>query len=85
MAVIRFSKDAGRTLQPMHTFIVRLFDAEDVQVFSGWIEEPLTGRRSVFHDPDSLIASLRLADALEASPEQDDEGRIDRQPPRGRS
>jgi hypothetical protein len=69
----------------MHTFIVRLFDAEDVQAFSGWIEEPLTGRRSAFHDPESLIASLRLAEAVEAAPDSDDVGRIDRQPPRGRS
>jgi hypothetical protein len=45
----------------MQTFIVRLFDADDVDGFSGWIEEPLTGRRSVFHDPEELVASLRSA------------------------
>ena len=42
----------------MHTFIVRLFDAEDVDAFTGWIEEPMTGRRLTFHDADELVASL---------------------------
>ena len=75
----------------MHTFIVRLFDAEDVDGFSGWIEEPLTGRRSAFHDLEELVASLGVAphraDGGEPGPapaDPDAEGRAVRHQP-GRS
>jgi hypothetical protein len=53
----------------MQTFIVRLFDAEDVDGFSGWIEEPLTGRRSAFHDLEQLVETLQFARGKAAASE----------------
>ena len=75
----------------MQTFIVRLFDAEDVDDFVGWIEEPMTGRRLSFQDTEALIASLRSwsgaaetpAPAAAATP--DGVGRSNDPSPTGRS
>jgi hypothetical protein len=45
----------------MHTFVVRLFVAEDVDGFDGLVEEPLTGERRKFHDAATLVAWLLAA------------------------
>ena len=42
----------------MQTYIVRVFEAADEALFAGWVEEPLTGLRSPFHDAVSLLAAL---------------------------
>ena len=45
----------------MHTFVVRVFVAENLDGFNGVIEEPRTGERRPFHDAAMLIALLRAA------------------------
>jgi hypothetical protein len=45
----------------MHTFVVRVFVAEDLDGFYGVVEEPLTGDRRNFHDAATLVAWLLAA------------------------
>jgi hypothetical protein len=45
----------------MHTFVVRVFVASDLDGFVGVVEEPLTGLRRPFDGPDDLMACLVLA------------------------
>ncbi len=45
----------------MHTFVVRVFVASDLDGFVGVVEEPLTGLRRPFDGPDDLVACLVLA------------------------
>jgi hypothetical protein len=45
----------------MHTFIVRVLVADDVDELTGVIEEPLGGDRRAFHGGDELIVILERA------------------------
>ena len=45
----------------MHTFVVRLFVAEDVDAFAGVVEEPVSGTRAAFHDAADLVSQLEHA------------------------
>jgi hypothetical protein len=51
----------------MHTFVVRVFVATDLDGFVGVVEEPLTGLRRPFDGPDDLVSCLVLA-ARRSSP-----------------
>jgi hypothetical protein len=55
----------------MHTFVVRLFVAEDVDEFAGVVEEPVTGMREGFHDAAELVG--RLEDAIGRRSSRDDD------------
>ena len=45
----------------MHTFVIRVFEANDLDRFMGVVEEPLTGLRRPFDGPDDLVTCLVLA------------------------
>jgi hypothetical protein len=45
----------------MHTFIVRVLVAADVAELTGVVEDPLSGRRSPFHDRADLVVVLERA------------------------
>ena len=45
----------------MHTFVIRVFEADDLDRFMGVVEEPLTGLRRPFDGPDDLVTCLVLA------------------------
>ncbi|HUG29699.1 MAG TPA: hypothetical protein VMQ65_04180 [Candidatus Limnocylindria bacterium] len=51
----------------MHTFVVRVFVAENLEGFDGVVEEPLTGDRRTFHDAATLVAWLLGATERHAS------------------
>jgi hypothetical protein len=53
----------------MHTFVVRVLVAEDLDGFVGVVEEPVTGLRQPFHDASSLIEWLEAATGHRPLPE----------------
>ena len=55
----------------MHTFVVRVFVASDLDGFVGIVEEPLTGLRRSFDGPDDLVSCLVLASRQRGAPRAD--------------
>jgi hypothetical protein len=45
----------------MHTFVVRLFEADDLTDLEGILEDPASGLRVTFHDAGELARSMRAA------------------------